>query len=87
MKPGLLNTAMNAAKIGLQMTEDGSSTAQADWVANSALTLDQIEAQQGFKWEEQQTDWETVCSKIGNHIAANSRAATYEEITGFMKGN
>lgn len=62
------NISINAAKIALLSKEDGTSTDQVDRIVMAAGRLSAIESEQGFYWEDQKTDWESVCQMIADRM-------------------
>jgi hypothetical protein len=63
------NTAINAARIAFELDRDFPlPSARLESIVAAAAILDAIEAEPGFDWENQSTDWESVCARIAGKV-------------------
>lgn len=71
--------AFNAAKIGIYVADDGSSTGLADKIVAAAQLLHTAESGDGFDWENKERSWEDTCYWLANRLC-DRQAVTLEGI-------
>lgn len=68
---------INAAKIGLLMEDDGTSTDQAERIGAAAVLLAEYESHPNFNWEDPKNTWESVCCILAEMLTNNEHVTEH----------
>jgi len=82
----IYNTAINAAKIAVEMKSNGSGTSQVAEIVRAAQRLDRIERRSRFSWEPEagHNGWEEVCYAISLHLMTENYTPSVDDIMRFI---